>query len=65
MTFVSQLIPSLSINDEYQTFGFRYSISVPRTAVGPAIDVHYFSARSTIPPSREVGLDPVKVISYT
>ena len=60
MTFVSQLIPSLSINDGYQTFVFRDSTIVPRTVDGAAIDIHYFSARSTI---REVRLDSVKVIS--
>ena len=48
MTFVSQLIHSLSINDENQTFGFCYSIIVPRTVVGPAIDLRYFSPGSTI-----------------
>ena len=39
MTFVSQLIPSLSGNDEYQAYSLRYSIIVPRTVVGSEMNV--------------------------
>ena len=48
MTVVCKLMPSLSINDYYQTLVFHQSIIVPRTVIGVVIVVRYFSARTAI-----------------
>ena len=49
MTFVFQLMPSLSINNNYRIFVLHQLIVVPHTVVGTVIVVHYFLAGSAIP----------------
>ena len=48
MTVVCQLMTSLSIKKDYQTFVFHHSNNVNGTVVGVVIAIHYVSATSTI-----------------
>ena len=53
-TIVCQLMPSLSLVDDYQTFAFHNSIIVQPNIFGETKVVQYFSARFIIHFSREL-----------
>ena len=62
---VCPLMPSLWINDDYQTFVFHHSFIAPRSAIGAVIVVHYILARSTIhfSPRSHSGLSQKHIIT--
>ena len=63
MTVVCQLMTSLSINDDYQTFLFDYSIILPGIIFGAAIVLNFSLQEEPYTSPQEVGLDSVNVIS--
>ena len=62
MTVVCQLMPSLSINDDYQAFHFHHSIILPCTIFGAAIVLHFSMREVLYTSSKEVCLNLVIVI---